>query len=216
MTYRILFVLIVVLLSSCIKNKEKHAEVIPIQQSETVLDTIIVDSRYTFEEAIEGSKAPKHIIDQLQLIDVQYYSVDGKIHAGQLLINKKLVDDIRYMFDFMLQQKFPIAKVIPIVKYGWNDDLSMEANNTYSFCYRNVAFSKHAQGMAIDINPFFNPLRWKEGFRHRTDKPIGAVYDTIVPGTFYPLHPVIEEFKKKDFIWGRNFKRNHDDHHFEK
>ena len=42
-----------------------------------------------------------------------------------------------------------------------NDDISMENNNTSSFNYRVVAgsstLSNHALGMAIDINPLYNP-----------------------------------------------------------
>jgi hypothetical protein len=117
----------------------------------------------------------------------------------------------------MFKIKFPVAKAIPIIYYNWNDKLSMQDNNTYSFCYRNADFSKHAKGMAIDINPFFNPIRWKDAYKAiRTDRPIGAVYDTTVAGTFYPKHPVVLQFEKHNFRWGRYFKRNFDDHHFEK
>ena len=133
--------------------------------------TIIIDSNYSFEDAIKGSKAPKEIINQLQLITVQYYSLDRKLHQGQILTNKLIVSDVEKLFKFIQQSHFPVAKAIPIVKYDWNDDLSMQDNNTYSFCYRNVSFSKHAKGMAIDINPFFNPVRWKNDSIRRQDKP---------------------------------------------
>ena len=197
---------------SCSPEKnDTHPEKTAIQ-----IDTVIVDCNYTFEEAIEGSKAPKLILKQLRLIDVQYYSTDGKIHAGQVLTNKKLVNDLVHLFEFMLQEHFPIAQAIPIVKYNWDDNLSMQANNCYSFCYRDVSFSKHASGMAIDINPYFNPLRWKAPYLHRHTKPAGAVYNPKVKGTFRNSHPVVIEFQKYGFRWGHSFKRNFDDHHFEK
>jgi len=180
------------------------------------IDTVIVDCNYTFEEAIEGSKAPKSVLKQLKLINVQYYSTDGKIHAGQVLTNKMLVHDLEHLFEFMLLEHFPIGQVVPIVKYNWNDNLSMQANNSSSFCYRDVSFSKHAMGMAIDINPFFNPVRWKAPYLHRHSKPAGAVYNPRVLGTFRNSHPVVLEFKKYGFRWGHTFKRNFDDHHFEK
>ena len=62
---------------------------------ETVNKEIIVDCNYTFAEAIEGTKAPRSVTEQLELIDVEYYSMDGKIHRGQILTNKKLVADIK-------------------------------------------------------------------------------------------------------------------------
>lgn len=177
---------------------------------------VIVDCNYTFEEAIAGTKAPKSILKELKLIDVEYYSIDGKIHAGQVLTNKKIARDVKKMFRFMFKARFPVSKAIPAVRYHWNDDLSMQDNNTYSFCYRDVGYSKHALGMAVDINPFFNPVRWKKGYENRINKPVGAKYDTSVNGTFYASHPVVEEFRRRGFRWGHTFTRNFDDHHFEK
>jgi len=177
--------------------------------------SVITDCNYTFEEAVKGSRAPEEIIDELKLIDVQYYSTDKKIHQGQILANIKIADKIVILFKYMLDNKFPVAHAIPIVKYNWNDELSMEANNTYSFCYRDISFSKHARGMAIDINPYFNPVRWKVGNENRENKPLGAHFDPSVPGTFYKLHPVVQEFEKLGFYWGHNFTVKFDDHHFE-
>jgi len=182
-------------------------------ETKALPDTII-DSRYTFQEAVAGSKAPKTIIDLLELIEVSYLSTDGKIHRGQVLANKKISGDLRYMFAFMSEKGFVVEKAIPIVKYNWNDSLSMDDNNTSSFCYRNVSYSKHAQGMAIDINPRFNPVRWKR--INRPNQPSGAVLDTTVNGTFYPGHVVVEEFQKRGFRWGHTFSKYYDDHHFDK
>ncbi|MEI7501835.1 MAG: M15 family metallopeptidase [Paludibacter sp.] len=205
--------IVLFLLQSCLPDKKenKHSKV-----AVKFKDALIVDSHYTFNEAIAGSKAPKDILNQLQLMNVKYYSLDGKIHQGQILTNKIIAHDLILLFEFILYTHFPIAHAIPIVKYQDNDDLSMQENNTYSFCYRNASYSKHANGMAIDINPFFNPVRWKVGYENRTDKPIGAVNNPEIAGTFYLLHPVVLKFKEFGFRWGHNFTRNYDDHHFEK
>jgi hypothetical protein len=202
-------------LFSCTKKHENDNKGTDINQP---YDSIIVDCNYSFEEAIAGSPAPKHIINQLILLDVVYYSTDHKLHKGQILTNKAIAEDIRYMFAFMLKQKFPVAKAIPVVKYGWNDHLSMEDNNTYSFCYRNVSYSAHAEGLAIDINPFFNPVKWKEGYLvgSRKNEPAGAVHNPKVPGTFTEESPVVIEFEKRRFHWGHNMTEKFDDHHFEK
>ena len=200
---------------SCKKSEKNNSSENQIVCNKGV-DSVIVDCNYTFEQAIYGSKAPKSIINQLELINVQYYSMDGKIHQGQILVNKAIKNDIKIIFEYILKQKFPIAQAIPIVKYNWNDNKSMEANNTYSFCYRNVSYSKHAQGMAIDINPFLNPNRWKKEYSFRKNKPIEAVYNPQTPGTFSAECKIVAKFKELDFFWGHNFKRNFDDHHFEK
>jgi hypothetical protein len=184
-----------------------------LSQKPIVPDTII-DSDYSFEEAIAGSNAPEEIIEQLELIDVVYISTDGKIHKGQILTNRLIAEDIREIFSFMLNESFVIEKAVPITRYNWSDSLSMEENNSYSFCYRNMSYSKHAYGMAIDINPRFNPLRWK--IEDKPNQPVGAELDTTVNGTLFPGHPVVDQFKKLGFRWGHSFTKYYDDHHFEK
>ena len=210
--------LLLVFLVTCVVGCKKSTNRIPPVTSPVVTATdTIVDCKYSFDEAIKGSKAPDSILAELELIAVHYYSFDGKIHRGQLLLNKKIAGDVAEVFQFILESKFPVAKVIPVVKYKWDDTKSMNDNNSYSFCYRNVSYSKHARGMAVDINPQQNPVRWNKEFREiRTDKPRGAVYNPSKPGTFYPEQPVVLKFKEKGFFWGRNFSRNDDDHHFEK
>jgi len=202
------------LLFSC-SQKKKEGESQKRTITTVIKPSVIIDCRYTFDEAIKGTRAPQEIIDQLKLITVTYYSTDNKIHQGQILTNIKIADRIEAIFKFILVEKFPVAHVIPVVKYNWDDDASMLSNNTYSFCYRDESFSKHATGMAIDINPFFNPVRWKSGGENRLIQPEGAHFDPSVPGTFYKQHPVVLELKKSGFYWGHNFSLKYDDHHFE-
>jgi len=213
--YKVLFLLFLVVFFSCSHdNKGVRSDVFKIGNKAT--RKIIVDCRYTFAEAIAGSRAPDSVLAELKLIDVNYYSTDGRIHIGQILTNKRIAGIIKQMFDFMLHEKFPIAHAIPIVKYHWNDNISMQANNTYSFCYRNVSYSKHAFGLAIDINPYFNPVIWKKGYEYRLNKPIGTHYDVSRPGTFFASSPVVMKFEEYGMRWGHSFTRNYDNHHFEK
>ena len=132
---------------------------------------------------------------------------------------KVLFDEGGFYLDTDMELKLPldefvIEKAIPVVRYNWNDSLSMADNNSYSFCYRDITYSRHAHGMAIDINPRFNPLRWKKV--NRPNKPSGALSDTTVNGTLYPGHPVVKAFTEKGFYWGHRFSKYYDDHHFEK
>lgn len=220
-----LFFLIFLIILSCNNNRRDSATPADIHADSTaedlqniiqepVLPDTIIDASYTFDEAVEYSEAPEEIISQLELVDVYYISTDGKIHKGQVVTNRQIANDIKEIFSLMLDEGFVIEKAIPIVKYGWNDSLSMADNNSYSFCYRNISYSKHATGMAIDINPRFNPLRWKNIDRPNT--PAGAVLDTTVNGTLYPGHIVVNEFRRLGFRWGHTFTKYYDNHHFEK
>ena len=222
MRYFLIYLISIVGLFACNHNKGKDdnsdtIEVPTVVKEELIeqnLDTVIIDSRYTFAEAIEGSNAPENVIEKLDLIDVTYISTDEKLHQGQILTNKRLVSDLEDIFQFMLNQNFVIEKAIPIVAYNWSDSLSMANNNTYSFCYRNVTYSLHAKGLAIDINPRFNPLRWKT--KDIPNEPYGTILDTTVNGTLYPEHAVVKEFRRRGFRWGNTFSKYWDDHHFER
>ena len=159
---------------------------------------------------------PKDALENLCLIEVQYYGFDGKLHQGQLIMNKAVKKDIEEIFALILKEKFPIEKVIPVNQFAWDDDSSMSANNSSSFNYRNIAgtnrLSKHALGMAIDINPFLNPVVYKDG----SITPKGAKYEIKRKGTFSLDHPIVKAFKERGWRWGGEFNSYKDNHHFDK
>jgi hypothetical protein len=191
----------------------------PTKKSKTlhvIHDTVFLDCNYSFDEAVAGSGAPEEVLEQLQLVQVKYISFDNKTHIGQLLTNKRIAGKLKIAFEYMYEQRFPIGRVIPVVKYQWDDNKSMAANNTYSFCYRDIYYSKHSYGLAVDINPFLNPVRWKEGYEYRQTIPNGAVFEPSRPGTFTVHSPVVHKFKTLGFRWGHSFTQKYDDHHFEK
>jgi len=176
----------------------------------------IIDSKMTFDEAIAGTKAPKDIIDSLRLIDVRYFAFDGRLHQGQLVVHSVVEKDVIEIFQLIEQLRFSVARVLPIVKYGWSDDKSMADNNTSAFNYRFVMgterFSHHAYGRAVDINPYLNPVIDESG---HIDPP-GATYLPDRPGTLFESHPVVREFMSRGWRWGGKFSSSVDHHHFDK
>lgn len=179
-------------------------------------DEPIIDSDLTFKEAIAGTQAPKELRDELVLIDVQYYSTDGKLHQGQLVVHEDVKKDVLEIFEIIKEEKFPVKKVLPIVEYDWSDDASMEDNNTSGFNYRYIAgtkrLSNHAFGKAVDINPRFNPVIYADG----RISPSGAEYDPEKEGTFASDHPIVQAFKERGWRWGGDFQSFKDYHHFDK
>lgn len=191
---------------------EHHPTPINIIQDQT---DIIIDCNYTFAEAITGLNIPNSVIVNLTLVDVEYYSFDEKLHRGQLIINKKAAEDIKAIFDFIKSSRFPIAKVIPIIKYNWDDETSMNENNTTAFNYRKVKGSKvlssHSSGLAIDINPLQNP-HIKSG----AVSPSKGKYDVNVPGTILRDSKLVKEFENRGWQWGGRWRSSKDYQHFEK
>jgi peptidoglycan L-alanyl-D-glutamate endopeptidase CwlK len=179
-------------------------------------ESIIIDSEMTFDESIKGTTAPQDVIDELCLLDVLYYSFDNKLHKGQLVINKKVKKDVQEIFELIKSSNFKVAKVIPIVNYKWSDDASMSDNNSSAFCYRFIAgtkrMSNHSYGMAVDINPFNNPVVYKNG----RISPKGAKYDPKLEGTFSKKHPLVNAFLDRGWRWGGDFSSYADNHHFDK
>lgn len=177
--------------------------------------TVIIDSAMSLAEAIGSQNVPADIRANLTLINVRYFSFDGKQHQGQVLIDKSLSGDIEQIFGELAQRKFPIAKVIPVSKYGFSDRSSMEDNNTSAFNYRVVAgtttLSNHARGRAIDINPFLNPY-----IKNDVVDPPEAKYDPNVSGTIVANDSVVMAFKKRGWSWGGDWTSLKDYQHFEK
>lgn len=183
----------------------------------------IIDSRMNEKEAFDelDPKCPPEIRARQKIVKVKYYSFDGRVHQGQLVIDKDLVADIEKIFKFALEQKFPINTVIPVSapqfrkNERWDDDLSMIANNTSSFNYRLKTgggdLSNHAYGRAIDINTVQNPY-----VKGSLILPPNGKYVPGTPGTFTADHPIVKMFISLGWDWGGGWTRLQDYQHFEK
>jgi len=177
---------------------------------------VIVDSRMTFAEAVAGTKAPPEVVAALCLLEVCYYSFDGRRHQGQLVVHQAVRQDVAEIFELIEKTKFPVGKAVPIVAYRWSDAASMRDNNSSAFNYRFVAgtkrLSRHALGLAVDINPFRNPVVYDSG----RISPRGAAYRPGAPGVLTREHPVVREFLRRGWQWGADFQSMKDYHHFDR
>jgi peptidoglycan L-alanyl-D-glutamate endopeptidase CwlK len=186
-------------------------------ESGTMADCgVIVDSDLDFYNAVQGTDAPRDILDILRLMDVFYYGFDGCRHKGQLVVHGDLVSELREIFSLMEELRFPIAGAVPITCFGWSDEASMAADNSSAFNYRFIAgtarLSRHASGCAVDINPLENPVIYRDGLT----LPLGAVWKPEEPGTLIKDHPVVQAFLDRGWRWGGDFTHVRDYHHFEK
>jgi hypothetical protein len=106
----------------------------------------------------EGCTVPR---SSLRYVRTLYVGFDGKTHLGELVCNKRIAADVVAVFRELYQKRYPIGQMRLIDDFGASDEQSMRANNTSCFCYRVVKgshkLSKHAEGLAVDINPLYNP-----------------------------------------------------------
>ena len=176
----------------------------------------VIDSALTLKEALSGVSAPENLLSALELAEVNYFSFDGKIHRGQLVVHRSLMPEIQKIFTYLSEKKFPVAKAVPICRYGWDDERSMNDNNTSAFNYRKIyltsRLSEHSYGWAIDINPLFNPYVARDG----SVWPRGAWHDALKPGTILAEGPVVEIFEKFGWEWGGRWRDRKDWQHFQK
>lgn len=100
-------------------------------------------------------------ISELSYISLLHYGFDRCVHQGEMICNKHIADRVIGVFELLYRKRYQIESVRLIDDYGGSDDASMRANNTSAFNYRPITngtrLSRHALGLAIDINPLYNP-----------------------------------------------------------
>lgn len=160
----------------------------------------------------------------LRYLHVLHYDFDGKVQDGELICNQAIAADLAEIFYELYRAEYQIEKIVLIDEYNADDDASMEDNNTSCFNYRVVdnttTLSKHAYGLALDINPFYNPY-----VRYNED---GSLY--ICPGDSTPYADrsaafpykidesdlCLKLFKEHGFVWGGDWNSCKDYQHFQK
>lgn len=164
--------------------------------------------------------------DDLRYVKVKYYDFYDEVQDGEIICNKLIAQDIVDIFYELYLNGYQIEKIKLIDEYGGDDTLSMEDNNTSSFNYRVVenttSLSKHALGLAIDINPFYNPYLVFGGNPDGTDyiSPKGS--ESFVNRDLDFDHKIDKNdlcyklFKAHGFTWGGDWKSCKDWQHFQK
>lgn len=99
--------------------------------------------------------------DDLAYVHVLYVDFNGETEPGELICSRTIAEDLTVIFYDLFTAEYQIEKIRLIDTYGGDDVASMADNNTSCFNYRPVAgsekLSKHALGLAVDINPLYNP-----------------------------------------------------------
>lgn len=160
---------------------------------------------------------------ELRYVRVLHYNLQGEIQHGELVCNKAIAGDLLEIFRALYDAHYPIERMVLIDDYDANDDRSMRANNSSAFNFRFVSgtstLSKHSRGMAVDINPLYNPyVRIRNG-QTMVDPPEAAPYadrSKKFPCKIDHNDLACKLFKEHGFIWGGDWKSLKDYQHFEK
>ena len=99
--------------------------------------------------------------DDLRHIRALHWDYDQQMHVGEMVCNALIADRVVSILRQLFDAKYPIQRMLLPDVYDADDETQMRDNNSSCFCYRNIAatnnLSKHARGLAIDINTLYNP-----------------------------------------------------------
>lgn len=162
-------------------------------------------------------------LEELRYLTVAHYNFDGEVVKGEIICNRAIAEDLLDIFRNLYKTGYPIESVRLIDDFDADDTKSMQANNTSCFNFRKVAgstkLSKHAMGMAIDVNPLYNPyVKVKNGKTYVSPEE-GRPYADRRGDNPYMIDrndACYREFLNHGFEWGGGWKSLKDYQHFEK
>ena len=161
--------------------------------------------------------------EELRYIRLLYWGVDKETHIGELIVNKSIAEDIIAIFKELYADRYPIEKMVLVDEYNADDITSMEANNSSAFNFRFIdsttKISIHSYGLAIDINPRYNPYVREMGGKTVILPANGGDFaDRSKACEYYIRRGDIcyEAFIKRGFTWGGDWKHEKDYQHFQK
>ncbi len=163
-------------------------------------------------------------LDEIRYIHVLHYDFEGNISEGEIIVNTAVAEDVLEIFRELFDIEYPIEKMTLIDAYDADDERSMEDNNTSAFNYRFIAettvLSNHALGLAIDINPLYNPYVYvrSDGSTFLQPYNAGDYVDREKDNPYYIRRndECYNIFISHGFTWGGDWNTKKDYQHFEK
>jgi len=187
--------------------------ILPIQEDSELYERIAGKS-YKEEKSIP--------LEDLRYLHILHVNGEGETCEGELICNQYIAEDLLDVFVKLYDQQYPIEKVQLVDTYDADDENSMADNNTSCFNDRNVSGSnkksKHALGLAIDLNPLYNPYIHKVNGKETVEPANGDRYADREGEFPYKIDEndlAYYFFTMQGFEWGGNWKSVKDYQHFE-
>lgn len=161
--------------------------------------------------------------EDLSYIRVLHKNFKGKAQIGEMIVNVSIADDVLAIFEELYEGDYPIERMVLVDDYEADDDLSMEANNSSAFNFRFIdgtsKRSSHSDGLAIDINPLYNPyVRTIDGKTVVLPENGKSYIDRELDNPYYIRKDDIcyKAFTQRGFTWGGDWNSSKDYQHFQK
>ena len=155
----------------------------------------------------------------LRLVHILHRNFAGQVQVGEIICSLSAASDLLAIFRELFDAGYPIEKVFLIDEYGGDDEKSMADNNTCCFNFRLKTgvnqLSMHAYGMAVDVNPLYNP--YVKGAR--VEPASAARYANRGLACPYYIRKgdaCHRAFTSRGWKWGGSWLSSQDYQHFEK
>jgi len=183
-----------------------------------------------FDRMTGGNTYKKDCIvprEDLRYLLVLHKDKDGKIHQGEMVVHKRIAEDVLEIFEKLYDADYPIERMVLPDNYLADDEAMMRDNNSSCFNFRLIShtdrISKHGLGMAVDINSLYNPYHKivinEDGTTEEVIEPAtGAVYLDRTRDFDYKIEKgdlCYTLFLEKGFEWGGDKTDRKDYQHFE-
>ena len=161
--------------------------------------------------------------DDLRHIRALHWDYDEQIHVGEMICSKLIADRVSKILRQLYDAHYPIQLMVLPDEFNADDELQMRANNSSCFCFRAIAgttkLSKHARGLAVDINTLYNPYYKDREDGTRYVQPATAVEycDRTLTFPYKIDHDDLcfKLFTEAGFEWGGDWTSCKDFQHFE-
>ena len=244
----LLIVMIILMVEGCGTESAKTPPKITVDTQGLYVGTDQVSSESEQEDSIEISGSPEPVfyaeeisdevfermrgvsfpedcpvkLSDLRYLRLSYKDMEGNTHEGEMVCNAAIADKLIDIFTKLYENDYPIERMSLVDDYNADDELSMSANNTSCFNFRYISgtkkISKHGEGLAVDLNPLYNPyVKEKDGTIH-VEPESGAAYTDRTLDFDYKIDEndlAYKLFTEAGFTWGGSWKSVKDYQHFE-
>ncbi len=162
-------------------------------------------------------------VSDLRYLHVLHVGFDGQTHEGEIICNKSIAEDLLEIFEALYEAEYPIEKIKLVDEYNAEDEASMADNNSSCFNFRFISHttkvSNHGAGLAIDINPLYNPYVKTVDGALSIEPANGAPYVDRSADFPYKIDEndlAYQLFTAHGFTWGGAWTSSKDYQHFEK
>jgi hypothetical protein len=155
-------------------------------------------------------------LEDLRYVTFTHVDFDGQVRTGEVVVHADVADGLVGVFAALFEARYPIRQARLVDDFGGDDTASMYADNTSAFNCRAVtggtAWSEHAYGRAIDINPVENPYVVGGHVGPGTGRPYASRPDS--PGVVHADDVVVQAFAAAGWQWAGYWDSPKDYQHF--